>query len=344
MGNKPFGYIEVYNDNVILVTGFGDIFYINSYDLQKNDIANLNLIKSNIKNIINNKSIFERAIDGIRGIEVDNNTLYLSYMEKINGCYSIKVLSAKLNFSELEFESFFDNDECLNPKLDKPFTFGAGGGKIEVLPNGKFYLSVGDFKVYGKSQNEESIFGKIIEITGKNNYRIVSLGHRNPQGLTQTNFSQKLISTEHGPYAGDEINLINLNEKLNFGWPIVSYGRHYEEEYYETYAALAPLKKPHSEFGFQEPLFHVDFSPFGISDIIQNNYFEQNNRFFVGSLNGNLLYDIVFDDSFSKVEQIYSINSTNRIRDIAFDRENNAYYLIYEEPPKLVVLEKNKND
>ena len=40
-----------------------------------------------------------------------------------------------------------------------------------------------------------------------------------------------LISTEHGPKGGDEINIIELNLPLqsnNLGWPIASYGDHYD--------------------------------------------------------------------------------------------------------------------
>lgn len=344
MGNKPFAYVEVFENKIILVTGYGEIFYISSDELQNREFVDLNLINSNLKKKVNNKEIFQRSIDGVRGIEIHDDILYLSYMEKINGCYSIKLLSGKLNLSEVIFDSFFDNNECLDPKIDKPFTFGAGGGKIEVLPDGKVLLTVGDFKVYGKAQDEDSIFGKIIEITGKEDYEIISLGHRNPQGLTKTNNPTKLLSTEHGPYAGDEINVVRTNEKLNFGWPIVSYGRHYEEEYYEIYSDIAPLKQPHNKFGYQEPIYYVDFSPFGISDIIQNNYFIEKNRFFVGSLNGNLLYDVVFDDDLKNVEAIYTVKSSNRIRDITYDEQKNVYYLIYEESPKLVVLERNKNN
>ena len=41
-----------------------------------------------------------------------------------------------------------------------------------------------------------------------------------------------LISVEHGPQGGDEINTINidLNDYLNLGWPKFSYGLPYHNE------------------------------------------------------------------------------------------------------------------
>ena len=41
-----------------------------------------------------------------------------------------------------------------------------------------------------------------------NNYEIISLGHRNPQGLYYHSNLNYLFSTEHGPNGGDEINKI----------------------------------------------------------------------------------------------------------------------------------------
>ena len=50
------------------------------------------------------------------------------------------------------------------------------------------------------AQDKESVFGKILAINKNNNkHRVISYGHRNPQGLTKDgNF---LIESEHGPLA-----------------------------------------------------------------------------------------------------------------------------------------------
>ena len=94
-----------------------------------------------------------------------------------------------------------------------------------------------------------------------------------------------IISTEHGPRGGDEIN-INLktdNETIeNFGWPISSYGVHYDG----IERKEAPLYKSHKDHGFIEPIKY--FVPsIAISEIIKipktfNEEFI--NDFFIGSM------------------------------------------------------------
>ena len=101
--------------------------------------------------------------------------------------------------------------------------------------------------------------------------KIHSIGHRNSQGLTDTDTNNLYLSTEHGPMGGDEINLLDLSsESSNYGWPISSYGEHYggknapeNKSKYEKY----PLHKSHSEYNFIEPLIYFDPS-IGISQIV----------------------------------------------------------------------------
>jgi glucose/arabinose dehydrogenase len=53
---------------------------------------------------------------------------------------------------------------------------------------------------------------------------IWSYGHRNPQGLARDAAGQ-LWASEHGARGGDEVNLVVKG--TNYGWPVISYGRHY---------------------------------------------------------------------------------------------------------------------
>ena len=283
-------------------------------------------------------------MDGIRGIDIFNNHLYVSYMEKINQCYSINVLIGDLKNEEIKFEKFFEPSECLDERGDEPLAYAAGGGKIEITKDGTVYLSVGNFEAYSKSQDPKSIYGKIIKILGIQSYEIVSLGHRNPQGLSETNDSNYLISTEHGPWGGDEINLINKQEVLNFGWPLVSYGRHYEEIDNEKLKDIAPLKKPHKDYGFEEPIYWVDYSPFGISDIIINHFREESNSFFVGTLNKNHIYEITFTNGYKNISEINSIRSSNRLRDMTYDQKNKRYVVLFENPAILTTIERVQTD
>ena len=79
-------------------------------------------------------------------------------------------------------------------------------------------LSVGDYRSRHLAQDIKSLNGKIIKINIDNgDYKIISMGHRNPQGLYFDNVNNFILETEHGPYGGDEINLIDVDEINNKG-------------------------------------------------------------------------------------------------------------------------------
>ena len=112
------------------------------------------------------------------------------------------------------------------------------------------------------AQDDKSIFGKILMLDPLNpqKYQMISKGHRNVQGLFVDEEESLIVSTEHGPMGGDEVNLNNKlgEEVLNFGWPISSYGElRFQKNILKAYK-IAPLYKPKN--GFTEPLnilFHL---------------------------------------------------------------------------------------
>ena len=93
--------------------------------------------------------------------------------------------------------------------------------------------------------------------------QLVSVGHRNPQGLYYSQKYNDIFSTEHGPTGGDEFNIHfkpGVNNIKNFGWPISSYGEHGaktaitdSDELKQRYT-FAPLHKSHKKYGFVEPV------------------------------------------------------------------------------------------
>ena len=92
-------------------------------------------------------------------------------------------------------------------------------------------LSTGDFRLRNHAQRKDTVFGKIIKINldnSKNKFEVISLGHRNPQGLLIDEKENFILSTEHGPHGGDEINLnLNLFRILKILDGQLSYGEHY---------------------------------------------------------------------------------------------------------------------
>ena len=138
-------------------------------------------------------------------------------------------------------------------------------GIISKFKNNHLLYTIGDYRAVGEKksslpQSIESLRGKIIEINKKTkNFKILSLGHRNPQGLYFDKKKDIIISSEHGPKGGCEINLnfLSDNKIKNFGWPISSYGEHYNSTLIvnENAKKDSPLIKSHSKKGFVEPYY-----------------------------------------------------------------------------------------
>ena len=105
---------------------------------------------------------------------------------------------------------------------------------------------------YEDALKSTNLFGSIISIS-KSTYKTskISEGHRGPQGLAYDASRRILLSTEHGPRGGDEINLIV--EGKHYGWPYVSLGRSYMTEHIKNPNILNPNYDNHS--GYEEPVF-----------------------------------------------------------------------------------------
>ena len=102
------------------------------------------------------------------------------------------------------------------------------GGRMEPYLNHSILFTVGDYRQWSEAQNIDSILGKILELNIQTlDYKVFSLGHRNPQGLMVDNATLNIFSSEHGPVGGDEINIIKKDS--NYGWPIASYGDMYAD-------------------------------------------------------------------------------------------------------------------
>lgn len=130
----------------------------------------------------------------------------------------------------------FDGEDLSNPETiieDIPGAPIHDGGRIAFGPptscqSGQadcyLYITTGDAAVPRLSQDLGSLAGKILRLNDDGSIpednpfgdEIYSYGHRNPQGITWDE-EGRLWSTEHGPTARDELNLIEPGE--NYGWP-----------------------------------------------------------------------------------------------------------------------------
>lgn len=341
-GGKSVGYLEINDDNLIYVTGSGIFLYTEKPDTQTSQI-NFFEIKSNIKDIVLNSYILDTVgWESIKDMLIFNEEIYISYIEEVKkDCVNVSILRAEFNYEYLEFYKFFTYDECVLRSVS-PYNAHQSGGKLINISDNEILLSTGDFRNYVKPQDLNSKFGKILKInlsTGED--QIISIGHRNPQGTALSDDLNYVLISEHGPKGGDEINIINLSKVQNFGWPISSYGTHYDG----GFKPEAPLYKSHKDYGFVEPVWYFDYAQndvHGISAVVKN-YFSNGNNFFVATLKGNMIYEVEVDFENSKLISISPIKVGARVRDMIYDEENNFYYLLMENTPSIALLVKTNN-
>ncbi|MAW09526.1 MAG: hypothetical protein CMC23_05350 [Flavobacteriaceae bacterium] len=355
-GQKNVGYLEIIEDEIIFANGYGEIFISDKNDFLTKDEFFPEFIDSNFSTLINNKELlvkdFSSDNDGkildnswysIKDLIYIGDFLYLSYIEKKEeNCINMEILRAKLSSDFINFERFFTYDECV--PTDGIFTAHQSGGKILELNDNEIAFTLGDFRQYERPQDLNSIFGKILKINlSTQNYEFISIGHRNPQGLSKTLNDNFILQTEHGPSGGDEINIIDLNTVENFGWPMASYGEHYNSTIIFNQGEVekyAPLYKSHAEYGFVEPIWYFELPivrSHGIGDV-DINYFGPKNSFFLASQNGRVLYEAVINFDSKSIVNFKTYKIGERIRDIEYGFELNQYFLLLEDTPSIGIL------
>ena len=183
---RATAYIEKYGDNIILVSKDGIISYFNIKDLNKQNFET-KIIRSNIREIINYDEWWSKpGGKGLKDVLIDGEKIYISFMNLVDAdCYNTSILVAKIDLNQLDFQKFFEPPNCL--KVRKGFnkwSDNAGGGRIFKYDDQNFLFSHGGFKTRVKSQDDETVFGKIILINkNSKDWSIISKGHRNVQGL-----------------------------------------------------------------------------------------------------------------------------------------------------------------
>ena len=159
--------------------------------------------------------------------------VYLSYSEPGEGGAGTSVARGKLDGNALrEVQVIFRQ----LPKVDGANHFG---GRLAFARDGTLFVTTGERFKFDPSQDLQSHLGKVIRINtdgtvprdnpfvGRADAKpeIWSYGHRNIQGAAINPATGALWIHEFGPRGGDELNIAEAGK--NYGWPLVSWGRHY---------------------------------------------------------------------------------------------------------------------
>lgn len=227
---------------------------------------------------------------------------------------------------------------------------GASGSRIAFGPDGLIYLTTG--APFGEqAQQMNSVYGKVLRLgedgtvpagnpfIGRAGTRpeIFSFGHRDQLGLTIHQPTGTVISAEHGPNGGDELNVILPGR--NYGWPTSSFGRSYEGP------RISPTPLPE---GIEPPLllWIPSIAPTGMAFYTGDRFPSWKGNLFVGSARrGEVprtggLERVVFNDKLEELRRETLLTELHqRIRDVRQGPDGLVYVLTDEDDGVLLRME-----
>ena len=343
-GGKGSSYLDTHNNQLYLVSANGLLAKTSLENLEKKDF-NMKVIDTNIYTILDEDLMYEEVAYGIKDILIDDGKIFISFTDEIKkDCFNLSILEGKINDNKIEFKYFFKPKNCIKKNVEEYFALLQAGGRILNFDNENLIVSIGEFRSRLLAQDLNSINGKIIKINKNNkSIEIISMGHRNPQGLTIDKDTNLIYSSEHGPKGGDEINTIDTTKTIqNYGWPISSYGEHYGNEKKDNSKLykIAPLFKSHKDYGFIEPT--KNYTPsIGISELILFDMLNQ--KILLASSLGNNVSEgdmslhIYFFDK-DNLKKYKSITLNERIRDMLYLEKKNLIILFLESTSSIGVI------
>jgi glucose/arabinose dehydrogenase len=227
---------------------------------------------------------------------------------------------------------------------------GTSGSRLAFSNDGLLYIVIG--AAFGdEAQRMDNTIGKVLRfkddgsIPGDNpfvgqkdvNPAVFTRGHRDPLALTWHPAAGVMLSAEHGPNGGDELNAIRAGK--NYGWPVVTYGHGYDG----AVLAESPLAP-----GMESPLVYwvPSIGPSGLTVYTGDRFPAWKNNVFVGSVRrGEIpgtgsLERVVLNDKLQELRREALLGGLHqRIRDVRQGVDGLLYVLTDENDGALLRLE-----
>ncbi|WFB34363.1 PQQ-dependent sugar dehydrogenase [Kiritimatiellota bacterium B12222] len=210
-----------------------------------------------------------------------------------------------------------------------------------IFQDGYVFFSIGDRGASDQAQDLNRPTGKIHRVhedgripednpfvTNSDTPSIWSYGHRNPQALVLRPGSQEIWSTEHGPRGGDELNLIRKG--LNYGWPEVTFGIHYNGKPITAHTQLP---------GMEAPVMHwtPSIATCGMAFVDGEHYPGWAGDLLVGGLKAQVIERLRIGQH-GIVEREVIMKDQGRIRDIKSSPDGMIYVILESTGSQLVRL------
>lgn len=193
------------------------------------------------------------------------------------------------------------------------------GSRIVPAPDGTLFVTLGDRGQQDRAQDPQDHAGSVLRIaadgsipsdnpfarSGEALPEIWSIGHRNIQGAAIEPKTGRLWIVEHGARGGDEINIPEAGK--NYGWPVISYGRHY--------SGLSIGVGTEAE-GYEQPVYYWDpsIAPSGMAFYTGDAVPEWRGNLFVGALKDQLISRLAVADGKIVAEDWLLAGEYGRIR------------------------------
>jgi glucose/arabinose dehydrogenase len=284
--------------------------------------------------------VFAQGQGGLLDVALDpdfktNHLVYLTYAEPGDGGASTAVARGRLTGAELEGVHVIFRQM---PKVSGGNHFGS---RLAFAPDGKLFVTLGERFTFDPAQDLANHLGKIVRINPDGSVpkdnpfvgqegaqpEIWSYGHRNPQGAAIHPETGKLWETEFGPWGGDELNIPEAGR--NYGWPVVSWGRHYT-------GIGIPDPPTHPEFADAIDHWTPVISPSGITFYTANAIPEWRGNLLIAGLSSEAIIRLTLDGETVKAEE--RIPMGVRIRDVVQGPDGAIYALTDEDDGKILRL------
>lgn len=268
--------------------------------------------------------------------------IFFTYSEPGNGGVGTAVAQARLvrNGDGAQLQSV-RTIFTMNRKTSSKRHFGS---RLVVHPDGTLFFTTGDRGKQNRAQDMRDHAGAVLRINpdgsipsdnpfadGKKGLpEIWSKGHRNPQGAALDPATGSVWITEHGARGGDELNRPEAGK--NYGWPVISYGRHYSG---------FKIGQGHSAPGYEQPVYYWDpsIAPSGLAVYDGPMFPEWQGDLLAGALKFQLLARLQRgpDGKIIAEEQMFA-GEFGRIRDVSVARDGSIYLLTDADNGRIIRL------
>jgi len=286
--------------------------------------------------------VFARRQGGLLDIAVDEDfassrRIWFTFSEPGRGGASTALATATVSpdFARLEGLTILF---AMAKKTGVTIHFGS---RVVLAPDGKLFMTTGDRGEGPRAQDFKDSAGAVLRLNRDGSVpddnpfvgkaealpQLWSKGHRNLQGAAWDRERGFLWTVEHGAQGGDEINAPRAG--LNYGWPVITYGRNYNGRKIGVGTAAD---------GYEQPLHYWDpsIAPSGLAVYYGVLFPQWKGDLLVGALVDQSLVRLDVEDGRIVSEERMLGGEFGRVRDVKVLADGAIWLLTDEDDGKLL--------